>query len=118
MLKDNFQRGDTMAPSNYRPVTIPSNLLRILTLRMCQKMTDIVEEKGFLGPEQFGFRRKRSTLDAMFVFSTLLKKAKRQRRPFAVAFLDVAKVNYLKTSNHIEKCCSGLRLSESFLAIY
>ena len=82
-----------MAPSSYRPLTIPSNILRILTLRMCERMTKIIEENGFLGPEQFGFRRRRSTIDAAFVFSTLLQKAKRQRRPFAVAFLDVSKVS-------------------------
>ena len=62
---------------------------------MCEKMTRIIEENGFLGPEQFGFRRKRSTLDAAFVFSTLMKKARLQRRPFAVAFLDISKVNTL-----------------------
>lgn len=60
----------------YRPITIPSNILRILTVRMCKHMTDVVEANGFLGQEQFGFRRKRSTLDAVFVLSTLLRKAK------------------------------------------
>ena len=65
-----------MQPSQYRPITIPSNLLRLLTVRMSKRMTDVAESNGMLGPEQFGFRRGRSTVDAVFVLSTLLQKAK------------------------------------------
>ena len=65
-----------MQTSQYRPITIPSNLLRLLTLRMSKRMTDVAESNGMLGPEQFGFRRGRSTVDAVFVLSTLLQKAK------------------------------------------
>ena len=60
----------------YRPITVPSNLLRLLTVRMCKKMTEAAEANNLLGPEQFGFRKGRSTLDAIFVLSTLLRKAK------------------------------------------
>ena len=65
-----------MLPTNFRPITIPSNILRLVTVRMCDLMTDIVEENKLLGPEQFGFRRGRSTTDAVFVLHTLMRKAK------------------------------------------
>ena len=39
-------------------------------------MTDIVEAERMLGPEQFGFRRKRSTIDAIFILTTLLARGK------------------------------------------
>ena len=65
-----------MQPSMYRPITVPSNILRLITVRMCKRMTKIVEEKGMLGPEQFDFRKGRNTLDAVFVLTTLLNKAK------------------------------------------
>ena len=71
-----FQGGDSLSPANYRPITVLSNLLRLLTVRMCETMTTICEENQMLGQEQFGFLRKRSTLDAVFVLSSLLKKAK------------------------------------------
>ena len=87
-----FQGGDSLAPSNFRPITVPSNLLRLLTVRMCESMTSICEEEQILGQEQFGFRRKRSTIDAVFVLSTLIKKAKLKRCQFATAFLDISKV--------------------------
>ena len=68
-----------MDPGNYRPLTVPSNMLRILTLRMCEKMTKLVEENKLLGEEQFGFRKGRSTADAVFILSTMFQKAKAKR---------------------------------------
>ena len=60
----------------YRPLTVPSNILRLITVRMCEKMTEIAEREGMVGQEQFGFRKGRSTLDALFVLTTLLSKVK------------------------------------------
>ena len=70
-----FQGGDSLQPSQYRPITIPSNILRLLTVRMCKHMTEAAEKNDLIGPDQFGFRRNRSTLDAIFLLSTLLRKA-------------------------------------------
>ena len=60
----------------YRPITVPSNILRLITARMCTRMTDIAEREGMVGQEQFGFRKGRSTLDAVFVLTTLFSKAR------------------------------------------
>ena len=70
------QGGDSLEPGQYRPITIPSNILRLITVRMCGLMTEAAEYNGLLGPEQFGFRKGRSTLDAVFVLYTLMMKAK------------------------------------------
>ena len=73
-----LQGGDSLQACQYRPITIPSNLLRLITVRMCQKMTAVAESNNLLGPEQFGFRKNRSTLDAVFVLSSLMQKARRK----------------------------------------
>ena len=65
-----------MSPGQYRPLTIPSNILRIITKRMCRRMTAIAEAEGMIGEEQFGFRQGRSTIDALFVMTTLFSKAR------------------------------------------
>ena len=70
------QGGNSLEPSQYRPITIPSNLLRLVTVRMCGLMRIAAEDNNLLGEEQFGFRRGRSTIDAAFVITTLMKKAK------------------------------------------
>ena len=86
----------------YRPITIPSNLLRILTVRMCKHMTNVAEANGLLGPEQFGFRRGKSTMDAVFTLMSLIMKAKGKGWPFATAFLDISRVIFLVKIS--EKC--------------
>ena len=83
-----------MHASQYRPITVPSNILGLVTSRMCRKMSDIVEKHGLLSEAQFGFRKGRSTLDAIFVLSTLIQKAKKKRKSYAVAFLDISKVDF------------------------
>ena len=55
-------------------------------------MTEAAEKNGLIGQEQFGFRKNRSTLDAVFLLSTLLRKAKAKTLPYKVAFLDISKV--------------------------
>ena len=74
-----IQGGDSLDPSNYRPLTVPSNMFRILTLRMCDKMIKLVEKDKLLGEAQFGFRKGRSTADAVFILSTMFQKAKAKR---------------------------------------
>ena len=59
---------------------------------MCNTMSDIAEMHGIVGAHQFGFRKNRSTIDAVFVLSTLMKKAKAKKCPFSAAFLNVSKV--------------------------
>ena len=59
---------------------------------MCERMTHIVEKHGMLGEEQFGFRKGRSTTDAIFVLTHLMNKAKMKRRRYAAAFIDISKV--------------------------
>ena len=74
-----LQGGDTMTPMNYRPITIPSNILRLITLRLSKRMSSIVEENNLLGMEQFGFRRGRSTIDAAYLLNTLMHKTRSNR---------------------------------------
>ena len=62
-------------------------------------MTKIIEEKKLLGEEQFGFRKARSTVDAVFTLSTMFQKAKAKRWPYACAFIDISKVEVCKTQS-------------------
>ena len=55
-------------------------------------MTDVAEKEGMIGQEQFGFRKDRSTIDAVFVLTTLLSKARSKTWQYSAAFLDISKV--------------------------
>ena len=41
--------GDSLNMLNYRPIAVPSCLLRILTVRMAEDMGGIAETEGILG---------------------------------------------------------------------
>ena len=70
--------GDSKQPGQYRPIPIPSNILRLLTVRICEKMASIVEEQRLLEEEQLGFHRKR--LPLMHVLSSIpLSKRQSER---------------------------------------
>ena len=63
---------------------------------MCGLMTSAAEDNDLLGDEQFGFRKGRSTIDAAFVLTTLIKKAKAKGWHYSAAFIDLQKVNEMK----------------------
>ena len=41
--------GDTLDMLNYRPIAVPSCLLRPITIRLAEDMSQIVEQEGILG---------------------------------------------------------------------
>lgn len=52
-------------PSSYRPICLLDTMGKILERIIYNRLLPIVEEKGALSEQQFGFRRSRSTTDAV-----------------------------------------------------
>ena len=92
-----------------RPIAVPSCLIRPITMRMTNDMTEIVEKEGILGEKiypiesssirgyilgnlQFGFRPDHCTQDAIYVLSTLIQNCKASRSPYHAVFIDISKV--------------------------
>ena len=94
-----------------RPIAVPSCLLRPITIRLSEDMSEVVEQLGILGvscatlmpqylsesidPQgdlQFGFRAGHSTQDAIYLLSTLIHKCKRRGKKYHAMFIDLAKV--------------------------
>ena len=61
---------------NYRPITVSSALLALLTKELARRIQIVVEREGILSEGQNGFRPRRSTLDNLFILMTLLDRAK------------------------------------------
>ena len=56
-------KGNTTDPNAYRGIALENTLLKVLTTLMCKHLNIIIEEK--LPDTQFGFRRGRSTTQAV-----------------------------------------------------
>ena len=59
-------------PKNYRPICVNSILAKLITRVITIRLTAIVEREAMLEDSQFGFRKNRSTLDAVVVLNTVL----------------------------------------------
>ena len=66
-----FKKGARSLPSNYRGLSITSNLARPLPMIILRRLRKVYEKS--IDPLQFGFRRDRSTCDAIFVLNQLLR---------------------------------------------
>ena len=54
-------------------------------------MTEIVEREDMLQDNQFGFRKKRATEDAILIFNTVLTEAKLRKIDLYLSFIDLEK---------------------------
>ena len=64
--------GCKTTPSNYRPITLLSIFSKLLEKLVSRRMSDFLEKHSLISDKQFGFRRNRSTEDA--VAASLLDK--------------------------------------------
>ena len=74
IITSTFKKGRRNNPSNYRGISLLSNLSKILTGILNTRIIRWVEEKIILSESQAGFRKGRSTVDHIFVLKTKLDK--------------------------------------------
>ncbi|KAJ8707861.1 hypothetical protein PYW07_011538 [Mythimna separata] len=60
-----FKSGDKTAVSNYRPISLLTSLSKILEKIMNTRLLGYLERNGILSDNQYGFRKNRSTEDAV-----------------------------------------------------
>lgn len=82
-----FKKGDRKEPSNYRGITLLSCVLKLLTNIIGTAMSHTIP----LSEEQQGFRKNRSTVDAIFIFRQIAEKAIEYNKPAFVCFVDLTK---------------------------
>ena len=64
-------------PSSYRPICLIDTMGKLLERMLLQRLETHVEERGGLSPRQYGFRKGRSTVDAILEVVNTAKKVKR-----------------------------------------
>ena len=91
-------KGERSQASNFRPISLTSCVVRTLESLIHDRLYPYAEQHHLLSPAQFGFRRDRSTQDAVFVLTEWIKELLCDPNTGAVpvAFLDLAKA-YDKT---------------------
>ena len=94
-----FKGGIKTNPGNYRGISPLSNLSKIFTSIINQRVMLWSEQEKIIGQCQAGFRQGKSTIDRLFILKTLIDKHLfRKRGHFYCLFVDFSKA--FDTVNH------------------
>lgn len=83
--------GDTDSPNNFRPISLLPVFSKILERVVNKRLVDYIESNNFLSPNQFGFRKKRSTEDAVKLLTDHIVQNLDDGSACVGVFLDIAK---------------------------
>ena len=91
---------DSCDPSNYRPISLLNNLMKVYEGIICKRLVCFLEEKRILSPLQAAYRRGRSAFDHIFTLHELFLEYRynkkgprggRHKKHLYLCFLDLKK---------------------------
>ena len=84
--------------SNYRPISLLTSLSKILEKIVHKRLYSFLENECILNPNQFGFRKKHSTIDAVTKFISDITTSLDNKESTIAIYLDLSKA--FDTINH------------------
>lgn len=111
-------KGSTADLDNFRGISILPTLSKLYAMLLERRLSRALEAAGLRADSQFGFRRKRGTVEAAFVLSSVwdgrhLSKTQRAARYFL--FVDFAKAFDTVQRPVLWQLLRNLRLPETFV---
>lgn len=82
---------DPSQATNYRPIALTLNLCKLMERILVNRLSYYMESKGLFSSYQCGFRKGRSTIDAMVRLETDIKKALAMKEVIVAVFFDIQK---------------------------
>ena len=93
-----YKKGSRLVVSNYRPISLLSNINKILEKIVHKRVYKYLEEKNCIYSLQFGFRKKNATNDALIEITEKVRKALDNNEYACGIFVDLQKA--FDTVNH------------------
>lgn len=84
-------KGDSLDPNNYRPITLLSCLGKLFTAALNERLNMFLEENNLLNENQAGFRKHHSTTDHIFTLYSLIELMKYEKKKLFCCFVDFSK---------------------------
>ena len=81
--------GDETSPKGYRPISLISCISKVLERIVTDRLTFFLESRHLLSEGQFGFRKGRSTEDALWHLVTAASVALQRRQRLVLVSLDI-----------------------------
>ncbi|KAJ1524620.1 hypothetical protein ONE63_011104 [Megalurothrips usitatus] len=89
---------DPTLPASHRPISLLSNLGKLLERIIAKRLTEYLEENDLLNVQQYGFRRQHSTTHALMEFSDVATLAMSLGKHLGAVLLDASEA--FPTMNH------------------
>ena len=102
------KKGSAADPDNYRGITLLSCISKLFTAMINYRLTNYLEGIGVIGCEQIGFREGYSTMDHLFVLSSIINLYLFKSRRLYCAFID-----YKKAFDLVERSSLWIKLLSS-----
>lgn len=87
-----FKSGNQNIEGNYRPISLISQISKIVEKAIKVRIMEFLEHTSFLSKKQFGFRSNKSTQDAVYNTCKTIYEALDERKKALALFLDLQKV--------------------------
>ena len=86
-----FKSGNKTDPSNYRPISTLPYISKIFEMCLSVRLVDYFEKFSLLTEFQFGFRRKRSTADAVLQYCNIVYNSFENKKILGSIYVDYKK---------------------------
>ena len=86
-----YKKSDKTLPENYRPIALLSSFSKLFEKAFCHRLISFLNEYNILNPSQYGFRKKRSTSQAVLEFYLNALNASLNNQQMLAVFIDFSK---------------------------
>mgnify|MGYP000008813254 CR=1 FL=1 len=86
-----FKGGDSGNAKNYRDITLINTIAKIYTQILLSRLTRWSTAHEILTDNQFGFQKRKSTIDCIFLLHSIIQKTLNSRKKLNCAHIDLEK---------------------------
>ena len=91
-LRPIYKKGSSKDPDNYRGLAIGSAFAKLYSFILLNRLTEFIDIKKLISPNQIGFMKHMGTQDHVFLLQTIVEKVvKKNKKKLYVVFIDFKK---------------------------
>lgn len=108
-----YKKGDPKQPGNYRPISLLCSIYKIYAGIIQKRLADAIDND--IAATQFGFRKSRSTSNAIACIRRLLDRAEASKNPLALTFLDWEKAFDRIKQDKLHEALERMNIPQKYL---